>query len=73
LTLFELFVQEIETLGVFCVWQHLLLILELSDEEREICDVWVMQQYYSLQMGFCLQEKETLVSLYVHQHQFLKF
>jgi hypothetical protein len=57
----------------FCVWQHLLLILELSDQEREICNVCAVQQHYSLQIGLCLQEKETLIFLYVGQHQFVKF
>jgi hypothetical protein len=57
----------------FCVWKHLFLILELSDQERKICNGCVVQEHYSLQIGLCLQEKETLVSLYVRQHQFVKF
>ena len=57
----------------FCVRQHLLLVLELSDQEREICNVCVVQQYYSSQIGLYLQVKEILVFSHVHQHRFLKF
>jgi hypothetical protein len=49
-----------------------LLILELSDQERETCNVFVVQQYYSSQIDPCLQVKEILVSFYVHQQYFLK-
>ncbi len=73
LTLFELFVQERETLFVFCVWQHLFLILELFDQERVIRDICVVQQSDSCQIGLYLQVKATLISFYVHQHQFVKF
>jgi hypothetical protein len=66
--LFELFVQERETLGVFCVQRHFFLILELSDQVRVSCNICVVQQYDSLQIGLYLQVKETLVSFYVHQH-----
>ncbi len=56
-----------------CSAAFIVVIIELFDQEREICNVCVVQQYYSLQIGVCLQEKETLVSFYVQQHQFLKF
>ncbi len=55
----------------FVVRQHLLLVLELFDQEREICDVCVVQQQYSLQIGLCLQEKETLSVFCVRQHLLL--
>ncbi len=73
LTLFEHFVQEREIFFVFCVWQHLFSILELSDEERVTYNICVVQQNDSCQIGLYLQVKETLVSFYRHQHQFLKF
>jgi hypothetical protein len=50
------------------VQQHLLLILKLFDQERVTCNICVVQQYYSLQMGLYFHAKETLVSFYVHQH-----
>jgi hypothetical protein len=51
---------------------HYFLLLELSVQEKETCDVCVVQQYYSSQIGLYLQVKETLISFYVHQHWFLK-
>ncbi len=50
-----------------------LYLLELSDQERVTCNVCVVQQYYSSQIGLYLQVKETLASFHVHQHRFLKF
>jgi hypothetical protein len=49
-----------------------LYILELSDQVRVSWDICVVQQYDSFQIGLYLQVKETLVSYYVHQHQFLE-
>jgi hypothetical protein len=50
-----------------------LYLLELSYQERLTCNICVVQQYDSLQIGLYLQVKETLVSFYVHQHWFLNF
>jgi hypothetical protein len=58
--------------GVFSVQRHFLYILKLSDQERVTCDICVVQQYDSFQIGLYLQVKETLVSFYVHQNWFLK-
>jgi hypothetical protein len=68
LSYFHLSVQERETFYFFCVWQHLFSILELSDQERETRNFCFMQQYYSSQIGLCLQMKKILISFYVHQH-----
>ncbi len=51
----------------------LFLILELSDQVRVSCNICVVQQYDSFQIGLYLQVKETLVSFHVYQHWFLKF
>jgi hypothetical protein len=48
-------------------------VLELSDQERETCNICVVQQYFSSQKDIVFQVKEILASFYVHQHQFLNF
>jgi hypothetical protein len=58
---------------VFCVQPHQLTLFELFVQERVTCNVCVVQQYFSFQMGLYLQVKETLISSYVHQHRFLIF
>jgi hypothetical protein len=60
-------------LSMFFVFNSIFLIRKLSDQEQETYNVSFVQQYYSSQIGLCLQVKEILVSFYVHQHWFVTF
>ncbi len=63
-----------ERLSLFFVFGSIFLKkFDLSDQEKGTCNVFLVQQHFSCQIGLCLQVKGIPISCYVHQHQFVKW